>query len=122
MQGKRNCYNIMGSITSSLSSATPRKKSRWVLKCLCECRETIHTEYFWQPKCSLMSIKHPKHPKCSFMSIKHPKHPKTCYICYQNSSKKTKKKRLFDGNGMNSFSCKDTKHGAQLTLIDKNVI
>ena len=33
MQGKRNCYNIMGSITSSLSSATP------------ECRETIHTEY-----------------------------------------------------------------------------
>ena len=33
-----------------------------------------------------------------------------------------KKKRLFDGNGMNSFSCKDTKYGAQLTLIYKNVI
>ena len=45
MQGKRNCNNIMGSITSSLSSATPGKKSRWVLKCLCECRETIHAEY-----------------------------------------------------------------------------
>ena len=46
MQGKRNRYNIMGSITSSLSSATPGKKSRWILKCLsCECRETIHTEY-----------------------------------------------------------------------------
>ena len=29
---------------------------------------------------------------------------------------------FLDGNGMNSFSCKDTKHGAQLTLIDKNVI
>ena len=43
MQGKS--YNIMGSITSSLSSATPGKKSRWVLKCLCECRETMHTEY-----------------------------------------------------------------------------
>ena len=39
----------------------------------------------------------------------------------KNSSKKTKK-RFFDGNGMNSVSCKDTKHGAQLTLIDKNVI
>ena len=82
MQGKRNCNNIMGSITSSLSSATPGKKSRWVLKCLCECRETIHTEYLVQRK----------------------------------------QKRLFDGNGMNSFSCKDTKHGAQLTLIDKNEI
>ena len=46
MQGKMNCYNIMGSITSRLSSATPGKTSRWVLKCLCECRETIHTEYF----------------------------------------------------------------------------
>ena len=45
MQGKRNCYTIMGSITSSLSSATPGKNSRWFLKCLCECRETIHTEY-----------------------------------------------------------------------------
>ena len=45
MQGKRNCYNFMGSITSSLSSATPGKKGRCVLKCLCECRETIHTEY-----------------------------------------------------------------------------
>ena len=45
MQGKMNCNNIMGSITSSLSSATPGKKSRWVLKCPCECRETIHTEY-----------------------------------------------------------------------------
>ena len=40
----RNCYNIMGSITSSLSSATPGKKSRWILKCLCECRKTIHTK------------------------------------------------------------------------------
>ena len=28
----------------------------------------------------------------------------------------------FDGNGMNSFSCKDTKHEVELTLIDKNVI
>ena len=25
-------------------SYTWQKKSRWVLKCLCECRETIHTE------------------------------------------------------------------------------
>ena len=42
---ERNCYIIMGSITSSLSSATPGKKSRWVLKCLCECKETVHTKY-----------------------------------------------------------------------------
>ena len=45
MQGKRNSYNIMGSITSSLSSATPGKKNRWVLRCLWECRETIDTKY-----------------------------------------------------------------------------
>ena len=47
-------------------------------------------------------------------------HTKYLGICYQNSSKKTK--RPFDCNGMNSLSiisCKDTNHGAQLTLIDK---
>ena len=80
IQGKRNCYNIIGSITSSLSSATPGKKCRWVLKCLL-CVEKpyiLNIWVCWQPKCSLMSIKHPKHPK-------------TCYICYQNSSKETKK-------------------------------
>ena len=47
MQGKGNRYNIMGPIASSLGSATPGKKSRWVLKCLCEYRETIHTEYLF---------------------------------------------------------------------------
>ena len=64
----------------------------------------------WQQKCSLMSIKHPKHPR---------------FVTYATKIVQRKQKRLFDGNGMNSLSiisCKDTKHGAQVTLIDKNVI
>ena len=106
MQGKRNCNNIMGSITLSLSSATPGKKSRWVLKCLCECRETIHTEYL-----GLLATK---------MLLNTQNTQKL--VTYATKIVQRKQKRLFDGNGMNSFSCKDTKHGAQLTLIDKNVI
>ena len=103
MQGKRNCNNIMGSITSSFSSATPGKKVRWVLKCLCVCRETIHTEYL-----GLLAT------KMLFSAQR--------LVTYATKIVQRKQKRLFDGNGMNSFSCKDTKNGAQLTLIDKNVI
>ena len=65
MQGKGNCYSIMGSITSSLSSATPGKTSRWVLKCLCECRETIHNEYLGLLATEMLFNVHstPKTPK-----------------------------------------------------------
>ena len=66
---------------------------------------------FWQPKYSLISIKHTKNTQRRVT----------------NATKivQRKQKRLFDGNGMNILSiisCKDTKPGAQLTLIDKNVI
>ena len=106
MQGKGNCNNIMGSITSSLSSATPGKKTRWVLKSLCECRETIHTEYL-----GLLATK-------MLFNVQNTQR----LVTYATKIVQRKQKRLFDGNGMNSFSCKDTKHGVQLTLIDKNII
>ena len=97
----------MGSITSSLSSVTPGKRSRWVLIVSVEKPYILNIWVCWQPKCSLMSIK-----------TQRP-------VTYATKIVQRIQKRIFDVNGMNSLSIisgKDTKHGAQLTLIDKRVI
>ena len=53
---------MMGSITASLSKAASDKKSRRVLKYLCECRETIDIKYLLKTE-MIFNVQTPKASK-----------------------------------------------------------